>query len=122
MKLFHAPGVYPQVVGTSILRTSVVSTVAALGWASTANAAVDLNGNGISDLWEHKYNAAALVADATKKAADDDKDGQSNEAEAIAGTNPRDPLSVHTISNIQKSGTDVTLFCPTEKGKRYQVT
>lgn len=89
---------------------------------SHSHAIVDLNGNGISDIWEHKYNATSLVADAAAKSADEDGDGQSNEDEAMAGTDPRDPSSVHQINTLENSGTDVTLNCPTEKGKRYQIS
>ncbi|MFK7910114.1 MAG: DUF1800 family protein [Akkermansiaceae bacterium] len=102
-------------------RAVFLTSFAVFAGASTCNAIVDLNSNGISDVWENKYNASPLVVDAAAKAADEDGDGQSNEDEAVAGTNPRDPLSVHKVGAITHSGSDVTLTCPTEKGKRYQI-
>jgi len=44
---------------------------------------IDLNGNGISDVWEWVYGANNVNPN-----ADPDGDGFSNLQEAIAGTNP----------------------------------
>ena len=82
--------------------------------------AVDLNSNGVCDIWEQKYNATSLVTDTASKAADEDGDSRSNFDESIAGTDPRDSNSAHRISNTTLSGTDITIECPTEKGKTYQ--
>ena len=84
--------------------------------------AVDLNSNGVCDIWEQKYNATSLVIDTASKAADEDGDSQSNFDESIAGTDPRDSNSVHRISSNTLDGTDVTIECPTEKGKTYQAS
>lgn len=46
-------------------------------------AGLDLNGNALSDLWESQFNAQALSG-----AVDTDKDGFTNAAEALAGTDP----------------------------------
>ncbi len=53
-----------------------------------ASAAVDLNGNGLSDIWEIIYAASGLAP-----ADDADGDGFTNAAEARAGTNPFDASS-----------------------------
>ena len=84
--------------------------------------AVDLNSNGVCDIWEQKYNATSLVIDTASKAADEDGDSQSNFDESIAGTDPRDSNSVHRISSNTLDGTDVTIEWPTEKGKTYQAS
>jgi len=85
-----------------------------------AHCAIDLNTNGVCDIWEQKYNASSLVLNEAAKAADEDADGQSNYDEALAGTDPWDPTSVHRINDSTLEGTDVTLKSQTEKGKTYQ--
>ena len=49
---------------------------------------VDLNGNGMSDVWEWVYSAYGINPN-----SDSDGDGFSNLQEAIAGTNPFDSNS-----------------------------
>ena len=53
---------------------------------------IDLNGNGMSDIWELVYGASDLDPN-----GDADGDGASNLLESIAGTNPFDPNSVPKI-------------------------
>jgi len=50
-------------------------------------AGIDINANGLSDIWEFRYPAAS------DPAVDTDGDGQSNRSESIAGTDPVDPRS-----------------------------
>src|SRR5579863_3421636 len=61
---------------------------------------VDLNGNGMSDIWELLYGASGL-----NPSADTDDDGMSNLQEAIAGTNPFDPNSVAKITTVSSTPT-----------------
>jgi len=49
---------------------------------------VDLNGNGMSDVWEWVYSAYGINPN-----SDSDGDGFSNLQEVIAGTNPFDSNS-----------------------------
>lgn len=75
-----------------------------------------MNGDGISDIWAMKYQAGGLVM-----TADSDGDGQSNGAEAAAGTDP-----MKTDSAIKVTGMSVDIYgfhltFPTQAGKRYQV-
>ena len=77
---------------------------------------LDLNSDGIPDIWALQYGAGAL-----SPTADTDGDGQKNSAEAAAGTNPTQPASVIRITNVIPFGGGVQLSFPTELGKRYQI-
>ena len=66
----------------------------------------DLNGNGLPDAWELWVGSFALTA-----AGDTDRDGFTNAAEAIAGTNPFDPVS-RPWSDAARAGTSLTLRWP----------
>ena len=93
----------------------------ALGLAcATGNLAhgqmIDLNGNGMSDIWEQIYGAAGLDPQ-----ADADGDGASNLQEAIAGTNPFDPSSVPLIAATAMAGTNLSVTIACAPGKQYQL-
>src|ERR1700761_4857536 len=70
-----------------------LAAVLFLLFAASSHAAIDLNGNGMSDVWEWLYNAVGVTP-----SADTDGDGFSNFQEAIAGTNPFDSNSYPRIS------------------------
>src|SRR3974390_1632258 len=72
--------------------------------ASSKAQIVDLNGNGMSDIWELIYGASALAP-----GGDADGDGASNLQEATAGTNPFDSNSVPKIAGLTLSGTNVNV-------------
>ncbi|WP_234041778.1 DUF1800 family protein [Persicirhabdus sediminis] len=93
--------------------------------AGRLEAILDLNGNGVSDVWEHKYHATELVADSEAKARDADGDGLSNYEESIAGTNPFDSDSGHKLKLSSERWSDdhlmIWLRCETQEGKAYQL-
>ena len=86
-----------------------------------ADATVDENNNGASDIWEQKYSASALVADPEMRAKDSDYDGCPNILEAHAGTDPLDPFSSPKINILSIEGNSVSVRYPTEIGKRYRM-
>lgn len=81
-----------------------------------ADATVDLNGNGMSDVWESLFHAQGLAPN-----ADADGDGMTNLQESIAGTDPFNANSVFKISKLDATGGNVTVHWPSVVGKRYQV-
>ncbi len=96
--------------------TSVVWTFqTGVGFALHQVPPADANGDGLPDAWESKYNV-------TNPTADDDGDGQSNYAEYIAGTNPRDATSVLRIINTAcNSEGQVTLTWSSVGGTQYRI-
>ena len=77
---------------------------------------VDLNGNGMSDIWEWVYGAYGIDPQ-----ADPDGDGFSNLQESIAGTNPFDSSSYPHIASVAYSSTNVSVTVPCALGKQYQL-
>jgi uncharacterized protein (DUF1800 family) len=95
---------------------SFYSWLAALLVLMPCHAVVDQNADGMGDLWQLKYNAQSLVA-----TDDDDGDGQSNQAESVAGTNPFEANAVIQVSRSIITATTFQIFWPSMAGKRYQV-
>ena len=79
-------------------------------------AVVDLDGDGVSDVWRLKFNAAGLAP-----TGDADGDGVSNAKEAAAGTDPMKPSDTMQVRNISLSAGNVVLVWPSVLGKRYKV-
>ena len=99
-------GLWPLVALTALL----------LGLGPIQAQMVDLNSNGMSDIWEWLFSANGLDPN-----ADADADGASNRAEATAGTNPLDANSAAKISNVSSSPTNFTVTMPCALGKQYQL-
>src|SRR5262249_26091973 len=74
------------------------------------------NGNGMSDIWELKYNASGLASN-----ADNDGDGMNNFAKSIAGVNPFDTSDAFRIATLSQAAGNAAVTWPTKLGKRYQV-
>jgi hypothetical protein len=78
---------------------------------------VDLNGNGLSDVWEQRYGGGGLAP-----GGDADGDRYSNLQEAIGGTDPFASNSCPRISFITLvSGTNVSVTLSDAPGKVYQL-
>ncbi len=89
--------------------------VALLAFPSVLFGVIDFNGNGVSEIWELQYKGT--VADDF----DSDKDGSSNRAEGIAGTDPRDPESVLALEHPVLDGPEVRFSWSAEAGKSYRL-
>jgi len=94
----------------------VIAVIIGLGTTAALAQMLDLNGNGMSDVWEWVYSATNLNPN-----ADADGDGMSNLQEAIAGTNPFDSNSVPRISVFPVSVTNNSITMPAQLGKLYQL-
>jgi len=77
---------------------------------------VDENANGMSDVWERKYQMVGA-----DPSADPDADGQDNLAESLAGTNPNDAQSYLRIIEVIPRSSGVFVSWSSQDGVRYRV-
>jgi len=103
---------------TSLIGATAVFLLTAglFGFPAIVSAVVDLNNNGLGDVWEERYNTAGLVPD-----DDEDGDGQTNQEESFAGTDPRDSRLSLVISETVVAGGNVTIKWASQPGKAYRV-
>lgn len=103
----------------------------------SVHAIVDTNDNGMSDLWEYRYNDEQLFGETFDPDNDDDGDGWTNRQEAVADTDPLEANSPDGImrpelvilndvfldlnhDGIDEFYTDVARICwPIKVGKQY---
>jgi hypothetical protein len=78
--------------------------------------AADFNHDGLGDVWGELYSATGLTAN-----ADSDGDGQVNWQEDYAGTDPRNPDSVHQVTRGVTSSNRLEMVWPGHRGKRYEL-
>ena len=101
----------------SCARRLLVTTIAGLLFVLPATSkAIDLNGNGMSDIWELVYGAQSL-----NPQADTDGDGMTNLQESQAGTNPFSPASRFAVTRVDPVTGGVTVHWPSVTGKVYHV-
>lgn len=77
---------------------------------------LDLDANGLGDVWEAKFQPAVFVP-----SADDDGDGRTNQEEFEAGTDPLRAEDVFAIRDLSAVGGDLVLKWSSQAGKRYQI-
>ena len=93
----------------------LIVVIALLAFPSVLFGVIDFNGNGVSEIWELQHKG--IVADDF----DSDKDGSSNLAEGIAGTDPLDPESVLALEHPVLDGPEVRFSWSAEAGKSYRL-
>ncbi len=98
------------------MKTWVAICALVMFGVSISPAAVDRNGNGMSDIWEMVYGASALSPN-----VDTDGDGFSNLQESLAGTNPFDPASHPQLRFNFISPSAVSFSWDSVAGKRYYI-
>ncbi len=96
--------------------TKCALVIAACLCAGSSARAIDLNGNGLDDVWEMIYGATGLDPN-----ADTDHDGWTNAQECAAGTDPFDPKSHPTLSIAPWGTAKLQLAYPHIAGKRYRL-
>src|ERR1041385_1682285 len=100
-----------------IRKALVVPSLVVFVLVTTAHAQkIDLNHNGVSDIWEEIFGASALDPN-----ADTDGDGVPNQLEALAGTDPFDSSSAPRISVAGHVGNVFSVTIPSQLGKQYQL-
>ncbi len=104
-----------QVCSVLISRSPVLILVLLTARLATAQM-IDLNSNGMSDVWEQANGASALAP-----GVDTDGDGYSNLKESLAGTDPLNSNSVPKISTAAMAGTAFSVTIACELGKQYQL-
>lgn len=87
-----------------------------LAMTAPAGAVVDLDGDGVGDVWRLKYDAAGLAG-----SADADGDGKSNADEARAGTDPKSAMDTLRVRSVVRNGGNIEIRWGTVAGKRYKV-
>ena len=84
--------------------------------ATPLYADIDLDGNGLGDVWEQQFKVENLLP-----GDDNDGDGKTNLEENLAGTNPLDRASILRIESASFTNEKLVLTWPSRAGKRYQV-
>src|SRR6185437_14782851 len=95
----------------ALLRVFAVAVLAVVSNTGRAQM-IDLNHNGVSDVWEWTYGTYGINPD-----IDSDGDGFLNWQEAIAGTNPFDSNSYPRIPIISNSFGGFSVTLPSAPGK-----
>ena len=75
---------------------------------------IDLDSDGMGDVWEQYFNATSLVAE-----DDEDGDGYSNLDESLAGTDPFDVASALGFSEFSAAGGERRMRWKSVAGKKY---
>ncbi|MEK7949875.1 DUF1800 family protein [Luteolibacter soli] len=88
----------------------------ALCLVATSRADLDLNSNGLGDVWEAKFRPTTFLP-----GDDSDRDGQTNQQEAEAGTDPLSGIDQFAVRSISVQAANLVLKWPSQAGKRYQL-
>ena len=102
--------------GLAARKLLVTAAILFAGLAPLSAQMVDLNGNGMSDIWEWLYNAYGINPN-----SDPDGDCFSNIEEALAGTNPFNSNSFPHITFSAFATNNFSVTLPCALGKQYQL-
>jgi hypothetical protein len=96
------------------IRVIVVLILSILGTQALRAQMIDVNRDGMSDIWQWLYNANGV-----SPTADPDGDGFSNLQESIAGTDPFNPNSYPHITFSSYAATNFSVTMSSYLGKQY---
>ncbi|RBP45053.1 CHRD domain-containing protein [Roseimicrobium gellanilyticum] len=97
--------------------SGLLGVTTALGLAvSSVQASTDFNNDGYDDVWQHRFS---VTVSSFPLASDYDGDGYTNQAESVAGTDPRNSLDCLNITDAVLSGSNIQLSLKTLTGKLY---
>lgn len=92
------------------------------GQSNPGGPAVDVDNDGLPDVWELAHGLDPQVSSGSHGATGDlDQDGASNEHEFIAGTRADDPTDYLRFSQVQMLTDRCELTFPTQPGRIYRV-
>lgn len=103
--------------------SSIIDNARASGIQVRKIGDLDTDADGVPDWWMlgHFDHPTGQDADNTLAGEDFDGDGQSNLAEFLTGTDPRDAVSLFQITDISIAGNDVAVTWTTRAGKTNQL-
>ncbi len=106
-----------------ILFSSIIDNARASGIQIRKIGDLDTDADGVPDWWMLGYfdHPTGQDADNTLANEDFDGDGQSNLAEFLTGTDPRDAVSLFQITDVSIAGNDVAVTWNTQAGKTNQL-
>src|SRR5262245_10588950 len=97
-------------------RAVLFAVLSIVGLGSASVQALDLDGNGLDDIWEMSYHVKGYAPD-----LDSDTDGVSNQQESLAGTDPFYAGSLPKISQLAVTADGAQVSMTGELGKLYQL-
>jgi hypothetical protein len=87
-----------------------------IGGPVSADLEMDVDGDGLNDVWQGIYNAWDLTPE-----GDEDRDGCSNLIESVAGTNPRLSGDCLKVGDTYIAGSSVFFVFDAKVGKKYRI-
>src|SRR5689334_1407586 len=116
LSLLKTVAEFPSQLMPGSFRRTLFAVVVCLSVVGVKAQMIDLNHNGISDIWELEYGVSGV-----SPLADSDGDGFSNLQEALAGTNPFDSNSYPWITNIGATNGSFSATIAATPGKVYNL-
>ena len=100
-------------------RFAIVVSIALYGLAALANPvsaapSIDLDRNGLNDIWEAAFDAQGI-----NPSGDDDNDGSTNAEECFHGTDPFDPDSVFTFQGVERKEEGIAFLFEGAQNQSY---
>ncbi len=96
-------------------QTLLAALLTGLALSPLTGSAIDLNGDGVSDIWQMIYGSSY------RPSQDTDGTGMTNLQKSLAGLDPSNPASVLRVSSVSVSGSNLAVTWPSVANKLYQL-